>query len=436
MTRFRIARPTASRRIALAPTHGRSWLRVIVRIVAGACSGWRRRRRCAVVMLVGDRAGGGLPEPARDRRPDRLPAEAADAHLLGRRRAARRVRRRAAQLHADRADPEGDAGRGAGGRGRALLRARRRRLQGRAARRRWPTCGDARSQGASTITMQVARNFYLSTEKTFTRKIYEMLLTLKIESLLSKDQILELYMNQIFLGQRAYGFAVGQRDLLRQAAEGHHASPRRRCWPACRRRRRPTTRSSTRSAPRVRQRYILDRMLDNGFITRRAARRGAQAGAALPRADARSPVHAEYVAETARQLIFAQYGDEAYTRGLNVYLTINSAEQTVAYRALRKGIMDYEQRQVYRGPEAYVDLPADPQRARRAHRRGAGRPSRQRRAARRRGRSRPSPKKVVAVLQSGEADHRHRRRPEAGDLGLCAEGQPEDADPPRRGRAR
>ena len=66
---------------------------------------------------------------------------------------------------------------------------------------------DARSQGASTITMQVARNFYLSTEKTFTRKIYEILLALKIESLLSKDQILELYMNQIFLGQRAYGFA-------------------------------------------------------------------------------------------------------------------------------------------------------------------------------------------------------------------------------------
>ena len=70
-------------------------------------------------------------------------------------------------------------------------------------------------------------------------------------------------------------------------------------------------------------------------------------------------------------MIFSQYGAEAYTRGLNVYLTLNSAEQTLAYHALRKGIMDYERRQVYRGPEDYVDLPADPKRARRAHRRGA-----------------------------------------------------------------
>ena len=71
-------------------------------------------------------------------------------------------------------------------------------------------------------------------------------------------------------------------------------------------------------------------------------------------------MHAEYVAETARQLIFSQYGDETYTRGLNVYTTLDAAEQMAAYRALRKGIMDYERRQVYRGPEAYVDLPADP----------------------------------------------------------------------------
>jgi penicillin-binding protein 1A len=105
------------------------------------------------------------------------------------------------------ADPQGDAGRGAGHRGRALLSAQRRRLQGRAARRPGQP-GPSRSQGASTITMQVARNFYLSTEKTFTRKIYEMLLAFKIESLLTKDQILEIYMNQIFLGQRAYGFAA------------------------------------------------------------------------------------------------------------------------------------------------------------------------------------------------------------------------------------
>ena len=135
---------------------------------------------------------------------------------------------------------------------------------------------DARSQGASTITMQVARNFYLSTEKTFTRKIYEILLALKIEQLLSKDQILELYMNQIFLGQRAYGFAAAARDLLRQAAGGRDAWPRRRCWPACRRRRRPTTRSPTRRRATVRQRYVHRAHARQRLHHRGAARRGAR----------------------------------------------------------------------------------------------------------------------------------------------------------------
>ena len=110
----------------------------------------------------------------------------------------------------------------------------------------------------------------------------------------------------------------------------------------------------------MRQRYIIDRMLENGFITADAARRGARSRCCATARPPKCAVHAEYVAETARQLIFDQYGDEAYTRGLNVYLTLDSAEQTLAYRALRKGILDYERRQVYRGPEAYVDLPADP----------------------------------------------------------------------------
>jgi penicillin-binding protein 1A len=216
---------------------------------------------------------------------------------------------------------------------------------------------DARSEGASTITMQVARNFYLSTEKTFTRKIYEILLALKIERMLSKDQILELYMNQIFLGQRANGFAAaaeiyfGKRlaDVtvaeaamlagLPKAPSAYNpiANPRRAT---------------------VRQRYIVGRMFETGFITER------QMEAALEeklryRPGNDSAVHAEYVAETARQLVFAQYGEETYTRGLKVVLTIDSADQMVAYRALRRGLMEFELRQVYRGPEAYVDLPAD-----------------------------------------------------------------------------
>ncbi len=216
---------------------------------------------------------------------------------------------------------------------------------------------DARSQGASTITMQVARNFYLSTEKTFTRKIYEVLLALKIENLLSKDQILELYMNQIYLGQRANGFAAAAevyfgkqlKDVTVAEAAMLAGLPKA-----------PSAYNPIANPKRAtaRQRYIIDRMFENGFITE-AQRTAALAQALRYRAPSDVAVHAEYVAETARQLVFAQYGDETYTRGLNVYLTIQSDDQAVAYHALRSGLIDYELRQVYRGPEAYVDLPAD-----------------------------------------------------------------------------
>jgi len=216
---------------------------------------------------------------------------------------------------------------------------------------------DARSQGASTITMQVARNFYLSTEKTFTRKIYEILLALKIENLLAKDQILELYMNQIFLGQRANGFAAASeiyfgkklKDVTVAEAAMLAGLPKA-----------PSAYNPVSNPKRAtqRQRYIIDRMFANGFITE------AQHDEALEqvlryRTQSDALAYGEFVAETARQLIHTQYGDEAYSRGLNVYLTVNAADQLVAYRALRRGLMDYELRQVYRGPEAYVELPND-----------------------------------------------------------------------------
>jgi penicillin-binding protein 1A len=216
---------------------------------------------------------------------------------------------------------------------------------------------DARSQGASTITMQVARNFYLSTEKTFTRKIYEILLALKIESRLSKDQILELYMNQIFLGQRANGFAAAAEiyfgkklgDVTVAEAAMLAGLPKA-----------PSAYNPIANPKRatIRQRYIVERMFVSGFITE-AQHDAALAQVLRYRTQADTAVHAEFVSETARQLVFAQYGEETYTRGLNVYLTVDAADQLVAYRALRKGLMDYELRQVYRGPEAYVDLPAD-----------------------------------------------------------------------------
>jgi penicillin-binding protein 1A len=216
---------------------------------------------------------------------------------------------------------------------------------------------DARSQGASTITMQVARNFYLSTEKTFTRKIYEVLLALRIESVLSKDQILELYMNQIYLGQRANGFAAASdiyfgkklKDVSVAEAAMLAGLPKA-----------PSAYNPVTNPKRAtqRQRYIINRMYETGFITE-AQHDEAMAQPLRYRPAAENSSHAEFVAETARQLVFSQYGEETYTRGLNVFLTINSNDQTVAYRALRKGLMDYELRQIYRGPEAYVDLPAD-----------------------------------------------------------------------------
>ncbi len=213
------------------------------------------------------------------------------------------------------------------------------------------------AQGASTITMQVARNFYLSSEKTFTRKIYEMLLSLKIETLLTKEQILEVYMNHIALGQRAYGFASASeiyfghplKDITVAEAAMLAGLPKA-----------PSANNPIVNPERatIRQRYIIDRMLENGFVS--AEQRDAAMKQVLRyRAPSEVAVHAEYVAEQARQMIFNQYGPEAYTRGLNVWLTLDSSEQTLAYHALRKGILDYERRQVYRGPEDYVDLPAD-----------------------------------------------------------------------------
>lgn len=218
---------------------------------------------------------------------------------------------------------------------------------------------DARSQGASTITMQVARNFYLSTEKTFTRKIYEILLALQIESQLSKDEILELYMNQIFLGQRANGFASAAeiyfgkslQDITVAEAAMLAGLPKA-----------PSAYNPIANPKRatLRQRYVIDRMLDNGYIDAAQAQE-ARAQVLRYRRQSQPAVHAEFVAETARQLVFAQYGDDAYTRGLDVFLTIDSKTQAAAYESLRRGLLDYEMRQFYRGPEAYVDLPADPQ---------------------------------------------------------------------------
>ncbi|WP_168795423.1 penicillin-binding protein 1A [Paraburkholderia aromaticivorans] len=214
------------------------------------------------------------------------------------------------------------------------------------------------TQGASTITMQVARNFFLSSEKTYTRKIYEMLLAYKIESKLSKDQILEVYMNQIYLGQRAYGFASAARvyfgkdlkDLTLAESAMLAGLPKA-----------PSAYNPVVNPKRakVRQEYILQRMYELHYITQEQYDEASKQPLVVKGAGKEFSVHAEYVAEMVRQMMYAQYREEAYTRGLNVVTTIDSADQDVAYRALRKGLMDYERRHGYRGPEAFIDLPSD-----------------------------------------------------------------------------
>ncbi|KND56329.1 Multimodular transpeptidase-transglycosylase [Candidatus Paraburkholderia kirkii] len=214
------------------------------------------------------------------------------------------------------------------------------------------------SQGASTITMQVARNFFLSSEKTYTRKVYEMLLAYKIEQALTKDQILELYMNQIYLGERAYGFSAAARvyfgkdlkDITLAEAAMLAGLPKA-----------PSAYNPVVNPKRakVRQQYILKRMLDLNFITREQYDQAVAEEIHTRSAGTEYGVHAKYVAEMVRQMMYAQYKEETYTRGLTVTTTIDSADQDAAYRAVRKGVMDYERRHDYRGPEGNVNLPSN-----------------------------------------------------------------------------
>ena len=211
-------------------------------------------------------------------------------------------------------------------------------------------------QGASTITQQVARNFFLSSEQTLKRKAYEVLLAWKIEQNLSKDQILEVYMNQIYLGQRAYGFSSAAqiyfgknlKDITVAEAAMLAGLPKA-----------PSAYNPVVNPKRARtrQQYILQRMHLLGYITD-AQFETAKAEPLKVKTDSSEfGVHAEYVAEMARQLVYEQFKEDTYTRGLNVFTTITKADQDAAYLALRRGVMDYEKRHGYRGPEAYIDIP-------------------------------------------------------------------------------
>jgi len=216
--------------------------------------------------------------------------------------------------------------------------------------------GSGRRQGASTITQQIARNFFLSSEQSYIRKFYEALLTFKIEGELTKDQILEVYINQIYLGQRAYGFGSAERVYFGKALKD--VTPAEAAMLAGLPKA-PSTSNPVVNPKRARERqlYVLGRMRDLGFIDA-ATYESARATQPVVKVESEGyAVHAEYVAEMARQIAFEQFREEAYTRGLSVYTTLISGEQNAAYESVRAGVLDYERRHGYNGPEAFVDLP-------------------------------------------------------------------------------
>ena len=212
-------------------------------------------------------------------------------------------------------------------------------------------------QGASTITMQVARNFFLSSEKTLTRKLYEALLAFKIEQNLNKERILELYVNQIYLGRRSYGFAA--------AAQSYFAKPLNEltlgeCAMLAGLPKAPSAYNPSANPQRAKQRqqYVLRRMKELGYIAEQQYADALKLPLNFAHGAQQHPIHADYVAEMVRQAIYERYPQDAYRYGFRVYSTLRAADQEAAYRALRDAVIEYDRLHGYRGPEAQVQLQA------------------------------------------------------------------------------
>jgi penicillin-binding protein 1A len=211
-------------------------------------------------------------------------------------------------------------------------------------------------EGASTITMQVARNFFLSNEKTLTRKLSEAMLAMKIEHNLSKDKILELYINQIYLGQRAYGFEAAARTYfgkpMRELSLAEFAMlaglPKA-----------PSRYNPVVNFPRAktRQEYVLKRMHTLKFIDQPTWEAAVKQKLVIRQARQQTDVSADYAAEMVRQTLFEKYGESIYSSGYKAVTTLRRNQQAAANRATWQGIADYDQRHGYRGPEKQVSLP-------------------------------------------------------------------------------
>ncbi|MCP3687696.1 MAG: penicillin-binding protein 1A [Gammaproteobacteria bacterium] len=212
-----------------------------------------------------------------------------------------------------------------------------------------------KTRGGSTITMQVARNFYLSPEKTYTRKLNEILLALKIESELNKEKVMELYLNKIYLGHRAYGIVAASQiyydkalaDLSLAQAAMIAGLPKA-----------PSKYNPVRNPERalIRRNHVLSRMYLLGYIDEQAYDLARVEPVTAELHATRTIADAQYVAELVRARLFEQYGEDVYKTGLKAYTSIDGKLQQAANRALRQALLDYNRRHGYRGPVNNIDI--------------------------------------------------------------------------------
>lgn len=213
-------------------------------------------------------------------------------------------------------------------------------------------------EGASTITMQVARNFFLSNEKTLTRKLSEAMLAMKIEHNLSKDKILELYINQIYLGQRAYGFEAAARTYFGKPMQALNLAEFAMLagLPKA-----PSRYNPVVNFPRAkaRQEYVLKRMLTLKFIDTPTWEAAKAQKLVIRQTRQQTDVVADFAAEMVRQTLFEKYGESIYSSGYKAVTTLLRTQQAAANQAVWLGVADYDLRHGYRGPEKQLELPAD-----------------------------------------------------------------------------
>lgn len=216
-----------------------------------------------------------------------------------------------------------------------------------------------KSQGASTITMQVARNFFLSTKKTYARKLNEILLAIKIDRELSKDTILELYFNKIYFGQGAYGIAAAAKVYYNRPLNELNLAELAMLAgiPKAPSKINPINNPV---AAIKRRNHVLARMLDEGFIDLKTYNQTIQEPNTAQQHSKHIEIHAPYVAEIIRQELYKLLGDEVYKRGYKVYSTINGEQQLAANAAVIKALEEYDTRHGYRGPIANISDPTLP----------------------------------------------------------------------------